>query len=179
MDSRTQVEMWFRRYSDDVYRFLVFYTGTRDVEDLLQETFIRAFKGFRSYKGTAQPKTWLISIARRTAIDQARRRRAWKDLIFKKSAESVQSPMDPERLLLENEDKMTLYRDIGKLKKEYRDVVLLRFMEGLSVPETAEVMGWTEAKVSLTLHRAIHKLQLLQTHSDGRLSYETGSTRVY
>lgn len=66
---------WFYLYNKDIYHFLVYYIGSGDVEDLVQEVFIRAIKGFDSYQEQASPKTWLISIARHVAIDEIRRRK--------------------------------------------------------------------------------------------------------
>lgn len=176
MDSRARIEQWFYAYSDDIYRFLMFYTGQPEVEDLLQETFIRAFKGFKTYNGSAQPKTWLIAIARRTAVDHMRKNRKWYHALLTggrpESAEPIQTP---EEMFMENEEKQRLYEEIRKLKKEYRDIVLLRYFEGLSVHETADVMGWSDAKVSLTQHRAVKLLQKWQSNLKGGLSGESST----
>src|SRR5690625_7822551 len=74
---------WFDAYADDIYRFLVYYTATSDVEDLLQVVFIRAIERYDSFKAESSPKTWLISIARNLAIDEARKRKRkdWRKLI--------------------------------------------------------------------------------------------------
>lgn len=65
---------WFDAYADDIYRFLVYYTATSDVEDLLQDVFIRAIDRYDSFRAESSPKTWLISIARNLAIDEERKR---------------------------------------------------------------------------------------------------------
>lgn len=72
---RETISEWFYLYSNDVYNFLVYYTCTTDVEDLVQEVFIKAGRGLHSYKNQASPKTWLFTIARNTAIDEARKKR--------------------------------------------------------------------------------------------------------
>src|SRR3954466_2885024 len=74
MEASEQVEIWFYKYEKDITNYLVYYTGSRDVEDMVQETFLRAFKGFNHFRHNSNPKTWLISIARNTAADSFRKK---------------------------------------------------------------------------------------------------------
>jgi len=149
---------WFDAYSDDVYRFLVYYTARTDVEDLLQDVFIRAIDGYDSFKGEASPKTWLISIARNIAIDEARKRKRkdWRKLI---GLYETRSEISPEERHLSNEQQVILHRAITQLKRDYRDVVIFRGIEELSVAETAAVLNWSESKVRVTFHRALKTLK--------------------
>jgi len=75
MDKNDLIEQWFLRYGDDIYKFLVYYTGNRDVEDLVQDVFLKALGSVGSFEVRSQPKTWLLTIARHTAIDHARKQR--------------------------------------------------------------------------------------------------------
>ncbi|WP_130860516.1 RNA polymerase sigma factor [Gracilibacillus phocaeensis] len=149
---------WFDHYADDVYRFLIYYMSTPDVEDLVQEVFMRAIDRYPSFKGDSSPKTWLISIARNLAIDEARRkkRKDWRKLI--KTYEH-QTELSPEDLQITEERKLALHQAIEKLKDDYRSVVILRGIEELSVTETAQALTWTEAKVRVTFHRALKALK--------------------
>lgn len=70
---RSQIEQWFMEYSNDLYHFLVYYTGKHDVDDLVQEVFIKALHNLHHFKGASSPKTWLISIARHLVIDLQRK----------------------------------------------------------------------------------------------------------
>ncbi|WJQ82584.1 RNA polymerase sigma factor [Brevibacillus brevis] len=156
--SGARIEQWFLTYSQDVYRFLVYYTGRADIDDLVQETFIRALK---SMQGTEveNPKTWLFAIARNVAIDERRKAKliSWLPDIFLQHL--VSQDKTPEESLMLSENKRLLYEMINQLKSSYRDVLILRGIKGLSSKETAEVLGWTEAKVNLTLHRAMKAIQ--------------------
>ncbi|CAH2717571.1 hypothetical protein BACCIP111895_04785 [Neobacillus rhizosphaerae] len=80
MERDHQIEKWFIQYEKDVTNYLVYYTGSSDVEDLVQETFLRAFRAFSRFKNDSSPKTWLISIARNTAIDYYRKKSVWNRL---------------------------------------------------------------------------------------------------
>ncbi|NRS49647.1 RNA polymerase sigma factor [Brevibacillus sp. HB2.2] len=156
--SGARIEQWFLTYSQDVYRFLVYYTGRTDIDDLVQETFIRALKAMQGTE-VENPKTWLFAIARNVAIDERRKAKliSWLPDIFLQHL--VSHDKTPEESLILSEDKRLLYEMINQLKSSYRDVLILRGIKGLSSKEAAEVLGWTEAKVNLTLHRAIKAIQ--------------------
>jgi RNA polymerase sigma-70 factor, ECF subfamily len=154
-----KISEWYYLYNKDIYHFLVYYIGSSDVEDLVQEVFIRAIKGFDSYQQKASPKTWLISIARHVGIDEMRKR---KRLRMKQMIGFRDEQLDketPEKILQLNENNKLLYQAIQSLKANYRDVIILRGIKELSVSETASVLNWTEDKVRTTYHRALKSLQ--------------------
>lgn len=156
---REHIEEWFVRYSDDIYKFLVYYTRNRDVEDLVQEVFMKAIRGYEKYEGRAQPKTWLFSIARNTAIDHERKKRylSWLPDTWLKQIKSPDGT--PEEIVGKQEENQLLYAAVQRLKPSYREVVILRGIKGLSPSETAEILQWSESKVNTTLHRALKTLQ--------------------
>ncbi|WP_430787096.1 RNA polymerase sigma factor [Virgibacillus flavescens] len=75
MKDNKKIALWFKQYHDDILNFLVYYTGKVDVDDLVQEVFIKAVRNVNTFKGNSEPKTWLISIARNVAIDEMRKRK--------------------------------------------------------------------------------------------------------
>ncbi|MDF2681540.1 MAG: polymerase ECF-type sigma factor [Brevibacillus sp.] len=155
MDKNGLIEQWFLRYGDDVYKFLVYYTGSRDVDDLVQDVFLKALGAVGSFEGRSQPKTWLLTIARHTAIDHARKKRlrSWLPDMWLSNLTSDEKT--PEELLDVQEEQQALYRAIQQLKPTYREVLILRGIKGLSAKETAEILNWSENKVNVTLHRAM------------------------
>ncbi|MBP3951871.1 RNA polymerase sigma factor [Bacillus suaedae] len=172
MTAKKTISEWFYQYSDDVYNFLVYYTGKTDVEDLVQDVFIKAGKGLHSYQGRSTPKTWLFSIARNVAIDEGRKKKnklSQSATPFDESIWNQQSDANPEQLLLRKEEYQGLYAAISKQKKKFRDVLILRGIQDLSVKETAEILGWNETKVRTNYHRAI---KALRTEEIGRQSDE-------
>jgi RNA polymerase sigma-70 factor, ECF subfamily len=156
----SRISDWFYQYSNDLYQFLIYYLGSSDVEDLVQEVFIRAIMNMDSFEEKSSPKTWLFSIARHIAIDEMRRkqRSKLKNMIFLRNQES-QVSNTPESFLNLTETKKDLYKAIQQLKENYRDVIILRGIKDLSVEETAEILNWKEEKVRITFHRAIKALQ--------------------
>lgn len=165
MDSDDRIERWFHQYGPDIYNYLAYFTGRRDVEDLVQEVFTKALRGLSGYEGRAQPKTWLLAIARHTAIDSMRKQKWWD--WFPESVLGLLASRErtPEKSLVLKEQLQEVYQAMNRLKRSYREVLILRLIEGISTEETAQVLGWSEAKVSTTLHRAIKELQKQMANS--------------
>ncbi|RNB54864.1 RNA polymerase sigma factor [Brevibacillus gelatini] len=164
MDKNSIIEQWFLRYSDDIYKFLVYYTGNKDVEDLVQDVFLKALRSLETFESRSQPKTWLLTIARHTAIDFARKQR-FRNWLPDKWLAGVQSEeKTPEEILHLHAEQQALYHALRQMKPAYREVLILRGIKGLSSRETAEILEWSESKVNVTLHRAMKavKEQLMQ-----------------
>jgi RNA polymerase sigma-70 factor, ECF subfamily len=160
MNTNQEITEWFYTYNKDIYHFLLYYVGSGDIEDLVQEVFIRAIKGFDSFQSKATPKTWLFSIARNVGIDEVRKRKRSRIKHFIGGGDfEPKNDKTPEKVLQLNEDNKILYRKIQALKSNYRDVVILRAIKELSVSETAAVLNWSESKVSTTYHRALKALE--------------------
>jgi len=160
VDKERIIEDLFRKYNSYIYHFLVYYTQSTDVEDLVQESFLKALKGIHQFEGKADPKTWLVSIARRVAIDHHRRKQKQPHIPDNILQLIPSNQLHLEEYLIRQEEIQLIYKAINEMKKKDRDVLILRGIMDLSVSETAEVLGWTKNKVNLTLHRALKKLQL-------------------
>ncbi|MDV2581555.1 RNA polymerase sigma factor [Alkalibacillus haloalkaliphilus] len=160
MQNKKIISDWYDHYSDDLYNFLLYRVGEADVEDLLQEVFIRAYKGLGSFEGDANPKTWLYNIARNISIDEIRKRQRqkWKSIIPFESNHEPKTERTPEQVLELDEEKQVIYQAIQSLKPAFRDVIILRGIKELSVTETADVLNWTENKVRSTYHRSKQSL---------------------
>lgn len=150
----------YQDYSDDVYRYIYFMIGDYCIaEDLVQETFIRAFRSLSAFRREANIRTWLLSIARNSTIDYLRKKRisSWLPLLEQRDIASDQ-PL-PEEILLKDEKIQELYLALTLLKRDQREVIILRKLQELSTIETAEILGWSEAKVKSTLLRGLQALK--------------------
>jgi RNA polymerase sigma-70 factor, ECF subfamily len=154
-----KISEWFYLYNKDIYHFLVYYIGSSDVEDLVQEVFIRAIKGFDTFQNKSNPKTWLFSIARNVGIDEIRKRKRLKikQATWVQDVQTDEEP--PEKIIQLNENNRLLYQAIQSLKANYRDVIILRGIKELTVSETASILNWNKNKVRTTYHRALKLLQ--------------------
>jgi len=147
------VEEWFQAYADDVYRYARYMLhGLADPRDVVQEVFLRAIRHEPSFRHDAKVKTWLLQITRNYVFDLYRKKRTeanyWQLNAPRQNELSV--PLDST---LELEDL------VAKLKLDWRQVFILRVVEGLPSDEVATVLGWSEAKVRTTLHRALKQLR--------------------
>lgn len=174
MERYRKIEEWFLAYGSDVHHFLAYYLGRSNVEDLVQEVFVKALKSLDRYEGRAGPKTWLIAIARRSAIDEERKRKRAR-LLSARLRENHE-PSDPsmEEIVFQQEELNTIYRMIRKLKRSEREVLLLRVMQDFTVEETAMLLNWTKARVNLTLHRVLGKVRKQYWKQEGGMDLAAG-----
>ncbi|WLD93259.1 RNA polymerase sigma factor [Alkalihalobacillus sp. AL-G] len=160
MSRKSTISQWFYLYGNDVYRYLVYFTGSSDVEDLVQEVFIKALKSLNTFKNHSSPKTWLFTIARNLAIDEmkSKKKSMWKKLI--PIDENLSSnEQNPEMVFLNDQSAKELHDVIQLLNNNYRDVVILRGVNQFSVAEAASVLNWPEEKVRTNYHRALKALR--------------------
>ncbi|WP_449537356.1 RNA polymerase sigma factor [Ferdinandcohnia sp. Marseille-Q9671] len=176
MDRVCQIEEWFYKYGDDVYNYLIYYTGSLDVEDLVQEVFLKALKSLSSFEERANPKTWLLSIARNLVIDISRRKKllSFLSLSVVSNKQLQIDTSNPITTIVSNEVLLEIHSTILSLRKSYMDVLVSRLILELSVEETASILSWSTSKVSLTYHRAIKALQksLKQNYERNEADYE-------
>jgi RNA polymerase sigma-70 factor, ECF subfamily len=158
-----------RPYEHSVYRMaLSFMKNDSDAEDVAQEAFLSAFRNLAAFRGQAKFSTWLISIT----LNEARGRLRRQSLVRMDSLD--ETPEDgghvspallrdwrevPSESLERKEIREMLQAAIGGLAPIYREVVMLRDVEELSVEETATVLTISAASVKTRLHRARIMLQ--------------------
>lgn len=151
---------WFQSYEKDVTSFLIYYTGSIEVEDLVQDTFLFAMNKLSNFKGNSHPKTWLISIARNIVIDRYRRRKVWERIKHVLTSDEANS-MDVEANIIRKLENTQLNRAIHKLSLPYKEVVILRGILDLSSKEASSVLKCSQNKVNVMYHRALKKLREL------------------
>ena len=158
-----------RPYEHSVYRMaLSFMKNESDAEDVAQEAFLNAFRNLAAFRGQAKFSTWLISIT----LNEARSRLRRQSLVRMDSLDETPeqgghlSPAllrdwreVPSEALERKEIRAMLQEAIGGLAPIYREVVLLRDVEELSVEETATELAISVASVKTRLHRARIMLQ--------------------
>ncbi|KOS64016.1 RNA polymerase sigma factor [Lysinibacillus sp. FJAT-14222] len=151
-------EELFYLHNQTIFKYLYYLLNDEKLaEDFTQETFVRYFKYQQTIKEGAE-LAWLRRTARNLAYDHYRRKRLIQFVPFLNYHEELE-PTSPHQWLIQQEDAKMLYLAISKLKIAYRDVIILRKIEGLSIQETCDVLGWTEGKVKNTLKRALVALK--------------------
>lgn len=152
------------RYSPTVYNLaLRLLNSPQEAEEVLQETFISAFRALDRFEGRSQLGTWLYRIAYNAALMRLRKREVPTDSIDEPLSheegeglprELVDWTASPDQILLAGELRRVLSEAVAGLPETLRSVFVLRDIEGLSTAETAEVLGLTETNVKVRLHRA-------------------------
>lgn len=137
------IENWIYDFEADITKYLVYYTGHSDVEDLVQDTFLKALQSVDGYRKESNPKTWLIKIARNTAIESSRKKSSRNRLLKKQDLTEGNSQLLIEELLIRKERHGKLYQAINRLPAHYREVILLRGIAELTPKEAEEVLRWS------------------------------------
>jgi len=167
--SELAVRTLTRRYNRRLFRIArsVLCNGA-EAEDVVQESWVRAFAGLDGFRGESAFATWLTRIAINEALGRKRRLRPTVDWETysenKREAEIIQFPAsavtgDPERTIARSEIREVLERSIDDLPETFRGVFVARIVEGMSVEETAELFGLKPETVKTRLHRARMMLQ--------------------
>jgi RNA polymerase sigma factor (sigma-70 family) len=135
-----------------------------DAEDLAQEAVLRAFRFFGGLQG-GDGRAWLLTIVRNTCYTWLRQNRAHElTTPFDEEAHSVEGA-NPETILLGVADRQALERALQELPVEFREVIILRELEGLSYKEIANVLDAPVGTVMSRLARARKRLHLSLTES--------------
>lgn len=116
-------------------------------DDVTQEAFVRAWKAWGSLRDPAKAKTWMYTLTRHAAIDWLRREKRHKAEELVQDVAAPAADRRPDDLV----DRVV--RIVDGLREDYRQLVLLRFVEQLSYAEIAEVLGMTATAVGEKLHR--------------------------
>src|SRR5712691_13352774 len=147
----------YRRYVDDLYRYLLSRCGgATDAEDLVAETFLAAFRAARAYRGTGPVKAWLVGIARRKAADARRGKRAHLAL---DAAIDLADPVRTDDLALQRVEVARVLAMTNRLAPDRAEALRLRFFAGLECDEIAPLLGRSEAAVKMLVHRALTDLR--------------------
>ena len=159
---REALEALLAQHQPQIYRFgLKMCRDPEDAKDVLQDTLFAMARGVHDFRGASSVSTWLYTIARRFCIKKRRRskfapaRERSLDSDAGLEASQLADPAKaPDEALAGQQVEMALEQAIGALEPIYREVLLLRDVEGLTAPEVAEVLGVSVQAVKSRLHRA-------------------------
>ncbi|MBV8352665.1 MAG: sigma-70 family RNA polymerase sigma factor [Verrucomicrobia bacterium] len=160
-EERRRFEETFLPYLDAAYnlaRWIVQHD--QDAQDVVQETYLRAFKGYHGFRG-GNGRAWLLTIVRNTAYNWLNRHAADEKLVpyeEEKHAEIV-SFNESTKEIVSEKVKEHLQSALGRLPTEFREIIILYEIEGLSYKELALALGVPPGTVMSRLSRARRRLQ--------------------
>lgn len=153
-------DLLMRRYEDAVWRFARLRTDVQqDAEDIMQETFVAAWRHAGSYAGAGSVRGWLLGIARNTAARYYRRHAgepAHLEPLDQIALDAGWGAVEADTQL--SDDRELVATALARLPAEDREVLMLREIEGFSGEETAELLGLSLSAMKSRLHRARLKL---------------------
>lgn len=136
-------------------------------EDLVLEVYIRVLHSYKTFEGRSSEKTWLFSIARHVAIDWFRKQQTIRQRVlgtFDWDKQDVKDPdLLPDELAVQDENTKEIYAALDHCTIDQRAVIILRFIQGYSIMETAKALKFSESKVKTTQHRG---LKVLRKHME-------------
>ena len=161
---KTLYEIVMRRYNQRLYRVSrAIVQDEQEAEDIVQETYTRAYLKLDQFTGAAKFSTWLTKIAINEAL--ARIRKRGRETAG--PSENLGSPRsNPEQQTLRREAQVMIEAAVDALPGSLRSVFMLRDIEEMNTVETAECLGLTVETVKIRLHRA---RRLLRKDLHGRL----------
>ncbi|WP_274436572.1 RNA polymerase sigma factor [Alicyclobacillus sp. ALC3] len=153
MSPATVARELFERYGDDVYRYLRFSLGSaHDADDLLQDVFVQVLQSWERFEHRSTERTWLFSIANHCVHDFLRK--------SNRRTPTVEITEDlADRTVIDWDIPIALEHSLRHLTLPQRQVFVMRVVQDVSTAETAAVLGWSEAKVKVTLHRAVKEIR--------------------
>ena len=169
-------------YSGPLHRLALKMLGDEpDAEDVLQNTFLKAFQHIHEFEGRSKLSTWLYRIASNEALMMLRKRRPeipFTDTVHEEDDGQLSDPVQftdwcclPEDELLSSESRTALDRAVQRLPETLRIVFVLRDIEALSIQETSQALGLSETAVKTRLLRArLHLREELSSYFGERLT---------
>lgn len=153
------MEKIYKEYFDIVNKYLFCLTNNSDIsEELTQETFYRAIKSIDSYNGKCKMSVWLCQIAKNLWYNQCKKN---KRIVNVKDTQLSNIPeiLETENLVIDKEEKISLYKKMQHIDEKSREVVYLRITGELSFKEIGTILNKTENWARITFYRAKNKLK--------------------
>ncbi|HJU89697.1 MAG TPA: RNA polymerase sigma factor [Gemmatimonadaceae bacterium] len=145
------------RHADAVARFVASFGVRDEIDELVQDAFVRAFGSLDGFRGQSSFRTWLFTIARNLVRDRARSAKVRRQVPIEEE-HAVTDP-DPLSGAVAEETEERIRRAVAVLSPMQREVFTLRVVEGLSYKEIAEVLQSTEGAARVHYHNAMRSIK--------------------
>jgi len=153
----------YDRYVDLIYRYVYYRVGNKaQAEDFVSETFLRALRRITSFTWQGRDfAAWLVTIARNLIADHYKSGRYRLEVTTAEMLDADQAEDSPESAVLDSLTNATLLDAVRRLGGEQQECIVLRFLQGMSVTETALAMGKTDGAIKALQYRAVRTLSRL------------------
>lgn len=146
------------RYKDSLFFFVkrISYFGKEDIEDILQEVFVKVYKNLNDYEDSLKFSSWIYRITRNQTIDEIRKRGSRPQTTSLENndlAKFIKSGSNVEKEFLQKEEMGSLKKAIDKLPQKYREVLVLRFLEEKNYEEIMDIIKRPKGTVASLIRR--------------------------
>jgi RNA polymerase sigma-70 factor (ECF subfamily) len=150
----------YDHFIDQIYRYVYYRVQVEDVEDIVENVFLKVWENLKQYKPQQKSfSAWVFRIAHNLVVDHYR---AAKDKAYEELSvdlPDVDRQHHPIRITQNRFDNETLKKAMAKLKKQYHDIILYKFINDLSNSEIAEILGKSEGSLRILQFRALKALR--------------------
>ena len=146
------------RHASALARFLASIGARADVDEVVQDTFVRAFASIDGFRGDSSLRTWLFTIARRLVLDRRRAARRRGEQVEVQEAD-VATEYDALDGVVADETRARMQQAMAALTPTQREVFVLRVSEGMSYREIAEAVDTTEGAARVHYHNAMRAIK--------------------
>jgi RNA polymerase sigma-70 factor (ECF subfamily) len=157
------IEALVRAHEQAVYRLaLSILDDPAEADEAAQDSFVTALRALKTYRGESAFTTWLYAITLNVCRARLRRRRTWGRLMDSLRAllrVGGDAPADPEAVVIQNEADAELWNAVTALDEKHREPIILRYYQGFSTAEIAQVLGISEGTVHSRLFTARERLR--------------------
>ncbi|UAB82396.1 RNA polymerase sigma factor [Marixanthomonas sp. SCSIO 43207] len=176
-------EILMRRHNELLYRTIRSYINIEaDVEDTLQDTYVKAFQKLYQFKNEALFSTWLIRIGINEALQRKRKSKKHETVDITTENGTLQiadlSFMNPENKSIYKDSKSFIEKAVDALPHKYKIVYMLKEVEGMEISEISQGLDLTKSNVKVRLHRARNMMKDYILHAtDTRDIFEFGNSK--
>ena len=146
------------RHAPALARFAASLGEWQEVDEIVQDTFVRAFGSLESFRGESSLRTWLFTILRRLVLDRRRAARRGGEAVALEDA-GLATEHGPLEGMIADETQGRVEAAVQRLTRMQREVFTLRVSEGLSYKEIADVLGSTEGAARVHYHNALRAVK--------------------
>lgn len=184
LDGETELfEILLRRYNELLYRTVRSYVDRpSDIDDVMQDTYIKAFQKLYQFKNESLFSTWLIRIGINEALQRKRKSKKYHMLDINSEKGIVQladrSIMNPERKTMYAESVQIIEKAIDLLPAKYKIVYVLKEVQDLEISEISDSLGLSNSNVKVRLHRARNMMkESIMKFSNAKNAFEFGNSK--
>ncbi|MEK7658461.1 MAG: RNA polymerase sigma factor [Patescibacteria group bacterium] len=160
-DKREQFSGIYDQYIEKIYRFVYIKVNSQEIaEDITSKVFLKGWETYQKTQETVKnPGAFLYQIARNSVIDHYREKGRTKIVSTEYVPQIIDNKAGLQEKAMINSDFETVKTAIQGLKKDYQDIIIWHYLDGIEVPEIAEIMQKPAGTIRVMIHRGLRELK--------------------